>query len=215
MNSHRAIIFANGELPDPAAVKRILRRDDFLVAADGGLHHIWRLGRQPHLVIGDLDSISEADLAQLNANGISIQRYLPEKNETDLELALQAAVDAGYRVVRVMAALGNRLDHTLGNIFLLLRPEFATYDIRLEDGRCEVFLIRQQAEIQGRPGEVVSLLPLLGVAHGVQTEGLVYPLHAETLYPDHTRGISNVMAGTRATVKVVEGILLCIHYHTI
>lgn len=215
MELHRAVIFANGELRNPAALASMLQPEDFLVAADGGLHHIWHLGRQPRLVIGDLDSLSATDLARLSADGVAIQRHPPEKNETDLELALQAVAAAGYTHVWVTAALGRRLDQTLGNVFLLARPEFAVLDIRLVDGECEAFVIRNEALILGQPGDVVSLLPLLGVASGVETEGLRYPLNAETLYPDRTRGISNVLDAPQALVKVAEGMLLCVHFRQI
>jgi thiamine pyrophosphokinase len=103
------------------------------------------------------------------------------------------------------------LDQTLGNLGLLLRPELDGLDVRLEDGREEAFLIRGSAEIQGRAGDIVSLLPWNDPAEGVTTHALRYPLRDETLYPDRTRGISNEMQGDTAQVSLRAGILLCIH----
>jgi thiamine pyrophosphokinase len=117
----------------------------------------------------------------------------------------------GAQSIRVAAAVGGRLDQTLGNIFLLMQPQLASVDVRLVDGRREVFLIRDQATLHGRPDEIVSLLPLLGPATGVLTADLAYPLRRETLYPDHTRGISNRMTGDTCQVAIESGVLLCIH----
>ena len=207
----RAVIFANGDLPDPAALKRQMRPDDLLVAADGGLRHIYSLGLQPHWLVGDLDSVSVQDVRFLSSAGVRILRFPVDKNETDLELALAAVLAAGYTTIRVAGATGGRLDQTLGNLFLLQLPDLAGCDIRLEDGREEVFLIRQAAEIRGTPGDILSLLPLGGPASGIWTRGLKYPLHDETLWPERTRGVSNVLLETSVHVQLERGVLICIH----
>lgn len=211
LDPKRCVIFVNGRLRSARALAGMLRPDDWLIAADGGLRHLRRLGLAPHLLIGDLDSVTAQDLAWAQANGAEVRRYPREKDETDLELALQAAVQTGCAAILLAAALGGRLDQTLGNLFLLLRPELAGLDLRLEDGREEVFLIRGQTELVGRRGDVVSLLPLNGPAEGVTTRALQYPLRAETLYPHGTRGISNVMEDSTATVSLRTGLLICIH----
>lgn len=114
----------------------------------------------------------------------------------------------------ILGALGGRLDMTLANIFLLDLPELANIDARLEDGCEEVFFIRPGSQgrvIEGIAGDRVSLLPLGGPASGVMTRGLYYPLHGETLYPERTRGISNVMLDSQARVMLEAGQLICIH----
>lgn len=207
----RAIIFANGELVDAAAAKDLIQPGDLLVAADGGMNHMARLGLKPNLLVGDLDSIEPGLLHQLQDQGVRILRHPVEKDETDLELALITLVQEGYHELRLVGALGGRLDHTLGNLFLLLLPELKDCDVRLVDGLQEVFLIREEAVIYGQPDDIVSLLPLLGPAVGVVTNGLYYPLKAETLKPERTRGVSNVMLGEHAQVRLKTGCLLCIH----
>jgi thiamine pyrophosphokinase len=210
----KAFIFTNGELAKPPAIAELIRPDDLLVAADGGLRHLTRLGLRPDWLVGDLDSVAPEDVESLQAAGVRILRYPVDKDETDLELALQLVISTGYTVIRIIAALGGRLDQTLGNLFLLQLPELADCDVRLEDGREEVLLIRQQIELTGQPGDVLSLLPLGGPAYGIRTEGLRYPLHDETLWPERTRGISNVFLGDLARVRCERGMLLCIHTHS-
>lgn len=211
MREKRAVIFVNGDLPDLAATAGLIRADDFLIAADGGLRHLLRLGLTPHLLIGDLDSASPEDVADMTARDVTIQRFPPAKDETDIELALQAALERGCQTIILAAALGGRLDHTLGNFSLLTNPAFHDVDVRLDDGRIEAFIILQTGTVQGQPGDLVSLLPVDAEVKGVTTEGLVYPLCQETLLRHQGRGISNVLLHETAKVTVEDGLLLCIH----
>lgn len=210
----RVILFVNGDLPEPKRFKSLLNPSDFLVAVDGGLAHLHRLGLKPDLIIGDLDSADPNQVETLRADGTVVQSYPADKNETDLELALDAAIKMNPASIWVAAALGGRIDQTLANLFLLTRPDMAGMDIRLVDGECEVFLIRSSYEIKGKAGQRVSLLPILGPVHGIQTEGLKYPLNNESLYPEKTRGISNELTGSSASVLIQQGLLLCIHQIT-
>lgn len=210
----RALIFANGEQFYAQAVQALFRPDDFLVAVDGGLKHLRALNLEPHMLIGDLDSVSPADISGLEARGVRVVKFQVHKDETDLELAVEEALRLGCASLLILGALGGRLDMTLANIFLLSLPGLQGIDARLEDGLEEVFLIRAGTEgaiITGRPGERVSLLPFAGLAHGVRTEGLYYPLKGETLYLERTRGISNKMLDAQARVTLESGTLICIH----
>ena len=210
----RALIFANGPQLDLEAARAMVRPDDYLIGADAGLRHIWQMGLQPHLVIGDLDSLSPAEIDRLAATEVRVERHPIHKDETDLELAILAAVQDGCRTILVLAALGGRLDMTLANIFLLGLPELSGIDVRLEDGVEEVFLIHPGAEgrvIEGQVDDRVSLLAWGGPAQGIRTERLYYPLKGETLYPERTRGISNRMVESRARVTLEDGLLICIH----
>jgi thiamine pyrophosphokinase len=211
MAARRAWIFVNGDLLNPEAVRAMIEPDDLLVAADGGLRHLQLLGLDPVVLIGDLDSVSEQDIQILDQKGILVEKHPVEKDETDLELALLWVLARDIREIRIAAAQGNRLDHTLGNLFLLMLPDLQGYDVRLEDGQDEVFLITSSRRIIGQAGDRVSLLPLGRPAAGVSTQGLQYELDKETLWPERTRGISNVMVEAQAVVSVENGLLICIH----
>jgi thiamine pyrophosphokinase len=206
----RCIIFANGTLPDPAAAKRLLRPDDFLLAADGGTRHILALGRTPSIIIGDLDSAT-FDLRPLTESGTQIIQHPRDKDETDLELALDYAVKNDYREIVIVAALGDRLDQTLANIALLADPRLSAFDVRLDDGVESASFCRARSEVEGRRGDVVSLIPWGGEVRGVRTEGLRWPLSDETLHPHKTRGISNEMTGELTRVEIGSGLLLIVH----
>ncbi len=206
----RCLIFANGTLPDLDAARRLLRPDDFILAADGGTRHILDLGRTPSIVIGDLDSAT-FDLQPLTAAGAQIIRHPRDKNETDLELALELAIQLGHREIVIVAALGGRLDQTLGNLSLLTDSRLSTFDLRLDDGVESASFCRARSEVRGRRGNLVSLIPWGGEVRGVRTEGLRWPLSDETLYPHKTRGISNEMTGDVAYVQIESGLLLIVH----
>lgn len=207
----RIVLFVNGELPAPDNIRAQLNDSDYLVAVDGGLKHIERLGKTPHLVIGDLDSADSEQIQNLRAQGVEIRTFPTDKNETDLELALNAALEMVPTAIRVVAALGGRLDQTLANIFLLTRPDLVNIDIRLIDGQIEVLLIHQSATISGEIGQGVSLLALRGPVTGIHTDGLRFALKDEMMFPDKTRGISNQMDAPTARISIQTGMLLCIH----
>ena len=171
----RAIIFANGVLPNPAAARSLLRDDDFIVAADGGLHNALACGATPHAVVGDFDSLTPTELAGLEKTGARIIRHPVEKDETDLELAVRFVLENQFDVILVVGALGGRLDQTLGNIALLADVP-AGVDIRLDDGCEEVILVDSRVVLTGKPGDTVSLIPWGAAAEGISTENLRYPL---------------------------------------
>ncbi|RLC60637.1 MAG: thiamine diphosphokinase [Chloroflexota bacterium] len=209
----RAVIFANGEFPNPQNARDLLRSDDFIIAADGGTHHALAVGAIPHVVIGDLDSLSPDEQARVEAAGAQVIRFSPRKDETDLELALLHAVREGATEIVILAALGGRLDQTIANLLLLALPELSGLDVRIVEGQQTAFLIHDEALIEGRPGDTVSLIPLGGDAVGVTTEGLEWPLHEDTLRFGPARGVSNVLTAERARVRVRRGSLLCVVTH--
>lgn len=213
----RVVIFANGQLPDLGAARSLLQTGDEIIAADGGANHMMKMGILPKTVIGDLDSVDEGTLLKLTSAEVEVQQYSEDKNETDIELALQYAVELKPSAILIVGALGGRLDQTLANLSLLTDPALAGIDLRLDDGVEEVFFCRAtvanrgQAQVHGRSGDIVSLIPWNGPVEGVKTEGLQWPLYAETLYPYRSRGISNAMLTGTATVSIQSGLLLVVH----
>lgn len=211
----RAVLFANGQSSWLSSLA--LRDDDYLVAVDGGLSNLQILGLKPALLIGDLDSIS-AEQADACANaGTEILQYPPAKDETDLELALNLVIQRGYRTILLVAALGDRIDHTLGSLGLLCAPKYANLELYADDGRTRLSCLHGpgQTVLDTQPGDTISLIPWQGIAVGITTKGLQYPLQDESLYPWQTRGVSNLAAGTHADLSLKSGSLLLIHIRQI
>jgi thiamine pyrophosphokinase len=211
MNNTRAVIFANGRLPDLAVAKSLLRPEDVLFAADAGASYILGMGLLPHTVVGDLDSLPAKDLKKLIRADVRLVRQPQDKDLTDLELTINCALAAGHRSLLIMAALGGRLDMTLSNLGLLTRPDLLQLDISLDDGVEQVVLVKHDIHLTGKAGDIVSLLPWAGVVEGVTTSGLRWPLSNECLEPHQTRPVSNEMLADEAVIRIESGLLLCIH----
>ncbi|HQF68612.1 MAG TPA: thiamine diphosphokinase, partial [Anaerolineaceae bacterium] len=141
MSINHVLVFANGELMDPRAAREMATRADWIIAADGGLAHVQALNLKPDLLVGDLDSVSPEQIRWAEKMGAEVRRFPLDKDETDLELALQEAVATGCSRITITGALGGRLDQTLSNIYLLNLPVLADLDVRIDDGAQEVILI--------------------------------------------------------------------------
>jgi thiamine pyrophosphokinase len=183
------------ELPDGATV----------IAADGGVDRALALGLRVDHAIGDFDSISAEGLAAVQAVGTRIEKHPADKDATDLELALDAAIELDPARIVVVGSNGGRLDHLLGSLLLLGLERYAIAEIDAHLGASLIHIVHGSRELTGTPGELVSLMPLHGAAEGVTTRGLVYPLVGETLAAGSTRGISNLFEAETATVRLQRG----------
>lgn len=208
---NRIIIFANGDLPDINKARTILKDDDYIICADGGTRHASSLDLKPALVIGDMDSSDSVLLQKLQADGVHLELFPRDKNETDLELAINKAVELNPKEIVIVAALGGRLDQTLANIALLSNFQLSTFNLKLDDGVDEIFFCRDQAEVKGQSGDIVSLIPWQGKVTGIRTQNLRWTLDNEILYPEKSRGISNEMTADVASIKISSGVLLIVH----
>jgi thiamine pyrophosphokinase len=208
-SSGAALVLAGGDaLLDGVGAR--LSPTALVIAADSGLAHAKTLARDVDVVVGDLDSVDAAMLADAQARGAVVEQHPAEKDATDLELALDAAAARGARRVTVVGGAGGRLDHFLANLLLLAAERFAALEIDAWVGRAHVTVVRDRAELRGSPGSLCTLLPAGGAAHGIRTIGLRYPLDDDVLPPGSTRGVSNVLVGPIATVSVRSGVLLAI-----
>jgi thiamine pyrophosphokinase len=205
----RAVILANGILVQPL----VLKEGDILIAANGGVRHCLESGLQPSIVIGDLDSLHDRDISTLENNGVEIIRFPRRKDFTDLELAINHAAGLKIREIVIVAALGARWDQTIANI--LLPSRFPSIRITLMDGPQEIHYIYsgERFEITGKPGDIVSLIPIGGDVCGITTKGLEYPLTDERLPFGGTRGLSNLLLNEQGYINIKSGILLCTVIH--
>lgn len=206
------LIFANGVIEDIAWVEPYLGRARAVIAADGGIRFPLALGRLPDTLIGDLDSLPDGVEENIAGWEMEVIRHPPAKDETDLELALLfAARRFPDAELLILGGFGGRLDQTLANITLLAHTELLNRTVIFVDQRETARLLIGQTTISGRAGDTISLIPLGGPAHVRETTGLRWPLHDETLAFGPARGISNEMTAGRVTVRLAEGMLLCVH----
>jgi thiamine pyrophosphokinase len=211
MNDKRVVIFANGLLPDLAAAKRLIGPGEPLLAADAGASHILKMGLLPSLVVGDLDSLPAEDLKKLKSAGVRMVSYPRSKDLTDLELAINFALEDGFHKLLIVAAFGGRLDMTLSNLSLLTRPDLLELEVSMDDGVEAAFFIQREAYISGSAGDIVSLIPWEGPVEVESTTGLRWPLADVLVHSYETRTISNEMLDNHAAIRIKSGLLLCIH----
>lgn len=213
----RALVLADGDAPTRAdldvAWPGWADGIELVVAADGGARLAPALGLRIDRWVGDGDSLGDEGLAELRARGIPVDRARPDKDESDTELAVRAALDAGASDITIVGALGGvRFDHALANVALLGLPAQLDRPARLlaPEARVQLLVGPGELDLGGRVGDIVSLLPLGEDVEAVVTSGLRYPLRDEPLRAGPARGLSNVRAASDARVAIGSGRLVVI-----
>jgi len=186
-------------------IRDSLRGDDWFVYCDGGLKHAEELGRKPDLIVGDFDSCEkpETDTETI---------VLPcEKDDTDTVYAVKEAVRRGFREFLLIGVVGERFDHTFGNISVLLYLDSLGIPACILDDYSEMRIIsRETAEVKG-DCSWFSLLNISGTAKGITIRGAKYPLTDGEITSEYQFGISNeVLPGETACISVREGRLLLV-----
>jgi len=218
-----ALLVGDGDVPARTALDAAWPLWDagagLVVAADGGATKALAAGLMPDLVVGDGDSLGPAGLAAVGEAGIPVELAAVAKDESDLELAVLAAVTRGATRVTILGALGGpRFDHALANGWLLAHAALVGRAALLLDATTRVRLLDATAApasavLRGRIGDLVSLFPFGTDATGVATAGLAYPLRDEPLRFGPARGLSNVRSGPEARVSLRAGRLLIVETH--
>ena len=208
----RILIVANAPGAVDSRLGALATQAHYIIAADGGARPLAQAGIMPHLLIGDLDSVPKAQLDAFVHAGVNVSRFPREKDETDLELALQAAVSLGATHIDLCGVLGGRWDHTFATIAMVCQPMLAHCHIRMYADDQTLCIVRKELTLTANIGDTVSLLPLTPTVDGITTYGLAYPLQQATLYFEHSRGVSNVVTENPTQIFVTNGILLVIHH---
>jgi len=202
------IVVAGGGAPPPPP--RARGAGGRVVAADEGVDHALALGLRIDVAVGDFDSVSPEGLAAAEAAGARIARHPPEKDATDLELALDEAAALGPRRLLVLGVDGGRLDHLLAALLGLGAERYAAFEVDALLGAASIHVIRGERRLRGEPGELISLLALHAPAEEVTTAGLLYGLRGETLQPGSSRGVSNAFEAREAHISVGRGVVLAV-----
>lgn len=208
----KAVLFANGTLGAQSLAKKLADRAELIIAVDGGILHCNTLDIRPHVLLGDLDSAPEELVNKAIADGVNLQRHPPDKDKTDLELALDFACSQGAETVALFGALGGRWDMSLANLLLPAAIAYNTMRVTLYDDQTRIDLLRdnQQLELTAAVGSRISLLPVNGTVEGVTLTGFQYPLTNHTISFASTLGISNVLVENKGSISVGKGVLLSV-----
>lgn len=193
----RAVIIGNGTIRSYQKIKNYIKKDDFIICADGGINHAAKMSIRPDILIGDFDS-SNPDLV---FNDVGRIEYPSRKDFTDGELCIKYAVEHGYGEILLLAMTGTRADHTLNNMLMLSQCERGM----LVDEYNEIYYLKNKISIENKKGMTLSIIPLKGDLTGIITKGLEYPLNNEALYFGESRGNSNVIISDSCEITVSGG----------
>lgn len=201
----RCVIVGGADIGRYDRVRSRLREDDFYICCDSGLRHRAGLGITPDLIVGDFDSHENP---HLGTETIVLPR---EKDDTDTVFAVREAVRRGFQDFLLTGVIGGRLDHTLGNVSLLLMLDAQGIRAAALDDYAEMEIVsRRPARIEDRY-PYFSLLNISGLARGITIRNAKFPLHNAEITCEYQYGISNeVLPGMTAEVTVEEGRLLLI-----
>ena len=202
---NRCVIAGAADIADYERIRGKLREDDFFIYCDGGLKHMAGLERTPGLIVGDFDSAQDP---HLDVETI----VLPcEKDDTDTVYAVKEAVKRGYEEFLLIGVCGGRLDHTLGNVSILLYLDSIGKKAAIMDDHSEMELISGQTVRVEDRYLYFSLLNISGCAEGITIRNAKYPLEEGTIRSEYQYGISNeVLPGKTAEISVKKGNLLLI-----
>ena len=189
------------------------KNQDIYLGVDGGCLKLLEQGLSLDIAVGDFDSVSEVDLRKIQAQAKQVVQSVPEKNDTDLELALKTVFeDYPDAAVTVYGAFGGRLDHFLSNIFLPTDPDLAPYmeQIQLVDEQNRlVFRPAGSHEIQ--PDPTMTYVGFMPVGEGrLEITGAKYPLHSENYFLKAMYG-SNEFLDQAIQVSLDRGYLVIVY----
>ena len=202
---NRCVIIGNANINNYSKIKEYLTYDDFFVFCDGGLKHMQSLGIEPNLIVGDFDSHPNPNLP------IETIVLHCEKDDTDTFYAVKEAVKRGFEDFLLIGVAGQRLDHTIGNISILLMLESLNKTAKIIDDYSEMEIVAEKTKYIDDSFSYFSLLNITGRANGIYIKNAKYPLENGIINCDYQYGVSNeVIPGQTATVKVTDGNLLLI-----
>ncbi|MGI6545665.1 MAG: thiamine diphosphokinase [Fastidiosipilaceae bacterium] len=211
----RAVVSLSGRFQPCQTLRVRIGEAERVIAADGGLDHLHKLDILPDEWMGDMDSVSEEARAWLSRhrNQVQIRRFDPNKNFTDGELALRAAVESGADEILIIGAFSEvRPDHVLANI-LMASKTAAQFGVAIEltDGETDCHLLVGPRKIEFNSadavGMMISLLPLSERLTGVSYTGLRYTLNDHTLSFGSARAVSNSIdpSSSKFTIEIRSG----------
>ena len=201
----RCVIVGGADISGYEYIKSQIRDDDFFIYCDGGLKHMEKLDRKPGLIVGDFDSHEDPHM------DIETITLSCEKDDTDTYFAVKEAIKRGYEDFLLIGVVGNRFDHTMGNISILLYLDSRGKKGMIIDDYSVMQIVSDEPVYIDDSYSYFSLLNISGTAKGIDITGAKYPLENGEITPEYQYGISNeVLPGKAAGVSVKEGRLLLV-----
>lgn len=201
----KGLIISSGRINDYSILKSLIAENDYILCADGGLDHIMKLGKIPHLLLGDFDSISREGVAYIRENNVRVERFPSIKDNTDTELAIIYLIERGFTDITLTGGTGSRLDHTMANLFLLRRFNRDGVRLTIVDDNNMVNLVVDKFRVKKSEKQFVSIIPINDEGIIVSLKGFKYPLEDEYIEFGFTLGVSNEVVDSYGFIELKKG----------
>lgn len=210
-----ALIIGNGNGLNRDLIKDLIKKADYIICADGGLEIAESSGVKPNIIVGDFDSVDSSVLKRYEDLNYKLLRYSPEKDYTDMELAVEHAVNKGHKMIYMIGATGSRLDHTLANVAMMENYFNKGINIEIVDNNNVVQIISgyMNIRIPFKSDSYMSIIPITEFIEGVTLVGFKYPLNNVTVKRGSTLCVSNQVVSKEGSVKIVKGTALLFISH--
>lgn len=206
----KALLILNGNIKDLNLLYKLGKESDFILCADGGANYAMKASLMPDMIIGDLDSISKNALKTIEENRIPIEKFPVKKDKTDAELAIDYIIKQGYKDLTIVGALGDRMDHTVGNILLLNKLNENNISGKIIDMDNIIYLVDKDLKLDKEKNTFISLIPVTNNGVVITSKGLEYELSKRNISFGSTLGISNSVREEQGYILVHEGQCLVI-----
>lgn len=209
----KVCIVLNGEIKNYDKTKKIILNEnyDFIIGADGGCNHLYKMNIIPNYIVGDLDSIDKNLVNYYKSKKVLFKKYPTHKDETDSEICVYLAKELKADKIDFIGTLGGRIDHMLANIGLMYHTKNMNINPRILSSEEEILIIKdEEITLKGKKGNTVSIISIMGEAKGVTLDKLEYPLNNANINYLSPLGISNVMLCDECNIKIENGCVLVI-----
>lgn len=211
MNDLNIAIISGGKAPSEKLLKKYLKKVDFIIAADKGIECLDKYEIIPDLLLGDFDSAKKEVLDKIKLKIKEVIEFPPEKDYTDTEIAIMEAIKRGGNRIYLLGAIGSRMDHTLGNIGLLLTTKKKGSFLEIIDDNNRLYLGDGKMTLHGEYGENISFHALSDKVANFTIKGAKYNLDSYNMKLLDPRAICNEFVDTPIEISYDEGELLIIH----
>ena len=206
----KALIIANGNISNYNLLSTLVQENDFILCADGGINHLMQINVIPNLVVGDLDSVLQDGIDYIKNNNILVEKFPVMKDETDTDLAINYLILGGYKEITIIGGIGSRIDHTIGNIFLLRRLNINHIKGCIINENNIIYLVDKEIKLFKKQDYYTSVIPISMSGIEITTNGFLYPLSNEYIEFGSTRGISNEIKRDMGIISIHKGEALVI-----
>lgn len=206
----KAVVILGGNMPSKSLIEKYKTHDSIIVCCDSGANCIYKYGMNLDYLIGDFDSIDSEALKHFKSLNCKIEKYPPEKNSTDSEIAVNKCVQLGITEIVFLGFFGSRMDHILGNIGLLKLCLDKGIKACLVDENNYIGITNKSIKVKRQEYKYISFLPYCSKVSKVTLEGSKYALLNYDLYMGDSRTISNEFSDEYISVKFESGVLLII-----